>query len=153
MSKVKRGVSVLSMPARLLSRCCCAVVKSTAGMPLPISPTTARYFHSLIFIFLNAVSETGRSKAEAMPMRKAATCSGANTGWLKSSLSACFIRMNELPQVRASRAMAARWRERGDCFSMGCEVTAPWSKPSHYICREIRLLCRNILYSSFQLLL
>jgi copper chaperone CopZ len=44
--------------------------------------------------------------------------------------------MNELPHVRANNSMAAKWSERGDCFSMRGKVTVLSTKRCHYICIE-----------------
>jgi len=106
--RVNNGVSALSIPAIPESRYCWEVVKSTAGIPLPTSPTTLRYFQSEMLSLRKNLRETGKRTNAAMPMRSPATWAGRSTAAPDSSRKAFFMRIKELPQVSANNRSASK---------------------------------------------
>ena len=95
---VNKGVREFRIPAKELSMPVCAFAKRNAGKPLPINPTSTRYFHSLNFSFLILVI------AKGLRTRKVIEILNAPTSALEKVSNPRLIKIKELPQIRARPA-------------------------------------------------
>ena len=99
-NRVNKGVKLLSMPLSALSICVCPAANRKAGMPLPTTPVPSK--GSQYFFSKAACRKSkGLNASHAMPKRAKAICQWSSTGrpsWKRPR----FIRMKELPQIRAS---------------------------------------------------
>jgi hypothetical protein len=95
MIMVNRGVSEFRMPASELSIPVCAFAKRNAGNPLPIKPTSERYFHSLHFIFLILDIANGAKTRNVMEILNAPTSA------LEKNSNPLLIRIKEVPHIKA----------------------------------------------------
>ena len=96
MIMVKRGESVFNIPATELSILVCAVANKKAGIKIPINPEASSLYESPGLISLNFIRPTGKRNRNAAVTRNAPNSFGSKT------LRPCLIRMNDVPQIRAS---------------------------------------------------
>ena len=94
-NKVKTGVNEFKIPTKELSNEVCAFVNKKAGIPLPITPDTNKGKIYFFFSFLNAGYINGVNDKNAINSLRAATCIS------EYSSKPLFIKINELPQIRA----------------------------------------------------
>jgi len=95
--KVKIGTSAFNIPTSELSSCVCALVNRKAGIPFPNKPTMIMG-RMWCFCILNIFFQTnGKRLSQAMLILSCATSRSLKT------ISPFFIRINELPQMKARR--------------------------------------------------
>ena len=72
---VKKGVSEFNIPAKELVICVSANVNKKAGIPLPNTPTTVKYFHLSAATFLMCLNKKGSKNKNEIAILSAATSS------------------------------------------------------------------------------
>ena len=98
MIRVNSGVRELSIPARLLSICVCALVNRYAGIPFPMTPTIMSDTIFFLLIFRILLKRNGVRNKKVKNIRKEAT-------WLLVYDSRpFFIKINEVPQIKARKS-------------------------------------------------